>query len=52
MQDPACLPGQLDSIHDYAPNATVVRIGDAGHLPMQSHPTLINRAIRNFLRRA
>lgn len=52
MQDPACLPGQLDQLHDYAPNATVVRIDDAGHLPMQSHPMLVNRAIRDFLRSA
>jgi pimeloyl-ACP methyl ester carboxylesterase len=50
-QDPVCLPGQLDDLHDYAPKATVVRIEDAGHLPMQSHPTLVNRAIRDFLRR-
>ena len=52
MQDPACLPGQLDNLHDYAPNATVVRIEDAGHRPMQSHPALVNRAIRDFLQRA
>jgi pimeloyl-ACP methyl ester carboxylesterase len=52
MQDPVCLPGLLDKLHDYAPNATMVRIDDAGHLPMQSHPTLVNRAIRDFLRRA
>jgi pimeloyl-ACP methyl ester carboxylesterase len=52
MQDPVCLPGQLDNLHDYAPNATVVRIEDAGHLPMQSHPMLVNRAMRDFLRRA
>jgi pimeloyl-ACP methyl ester carboxylesterase len=52
MQDPYCLPGQLDNLHDYAPNAIVVRIEDAGHDPMQSHPTLVNRAIRDFLRRA
>jgi len=52
MQDPVCLPGQLDNLHDYAPNATVVRIEDAGHRPMQSHPALVNRAIRDFLRRA
>jgi len=52
MQDPACLPGQLDKLHDHAPNATVVRIDDAGHLPMQSHPILVNRAIRDFLQRA
>jgi pimeloyl-ACP methyl ester carboxylesterase len=49
MQDPAMLPGQLDNLHDYAPNATVVRIEDAGHRPMQSHPMLVNRAIRDFL---
>ena len=29
MQDPVCLPGQLDGLHDHAPNATVVRIEDA-----------------------
>ena len=52
MQDPACLPGQLDNLHDHAPDAIVVRIEDAGHRPMQSHPTLVNRAIRDFLRRA
>jgi pimeloyl-ACP methyl ester carboxylesterase len=52
MQDPVCLPGLLDKLHDYAPNANVVRIDDAGHLPMQSHPILVNRAIRDFLRRA
>jgi pimeloyl-ACP methyl ester carboxylesterase len=51
MQDPACLPGQLDNLHDHAPDATVVRIADAGHYPMQSHPALVNRAIRDFLRR-
>ena len=52
MQDPVCLPGQLDKLQDYAPNATVVRIEDAGHRPMQSHPALVNRAIRDFLRPA
>jgi pimeloyl-ACP methyl ester carboxylesterase len=52
MQDPVCLPGQLDNLHDYAPNAIVVRIEDGGHRPMQSHPMLVNRAIRDFLRRA
>ncbi|MBA2402950.1 MAG: alpha/beta hydrolase [Bradyrhizobium sp.] len=52
MQDPVCLPGQLDNLHDHAPKATVVRIEDAGHRPMQSHPVLVNRAIRDFLRRA
>jgi pimeloyl-ACP methyl ester carboxylesterase len=51
MQDPALLPGQLDNLHDYAPNAIVIRIEDAGHRPMNSHPMLVNRAIRDFLRR-
>ena len=36
MQDRVCLPGLLDNLRDYAPNATVVRIEDAGHYPMQS----------------
>ena len=52
MQDPYCLPGQLAKLHDYAPNATVVRIEDGGHDPMQSHPMLVNREIRDLLRRA
>ena len=52
MQDPVCLPGQLDNLQDYAPDAVVVRIEDAGHRPMQSHPVLVNRAIRDFLGRA
>jgi pimeloyl-ACP methyl ester carboxylesterase len=52
MQDPVCLPGQLDNLHDYAPNAVVVQVEDGGHRPMQSHPMLVNRAIRDFLRRA
>jgi pimeloyl-ACP methyl ester carboxylesterase len=51
MRDPVGLPGLLDKLQDYAPNATVVRIDDAGHLPMQSHPILVNRAIRDFLQR-
>jgi len=51
MKDPHCLPSQLDNLHDYAPNAIVVRIEDGGHVPMQSHPMLVNRAIRDFLRR-
>src|SRR5664279_4054654 len=52
MQDPYCLPGQLDNLHDYAPDATVVRIEDGGHRPMQTHPVSVNRAIREFLGRA
>ena len=51
MQDRELLPGLLDGLNDHAPNAIVVRIEDAGHRPMQSHPTLVNRAIRDFLER-
>ena len=51
MQDPVCLPGLLDNLHEYAPNAIVVRIDDGGHRPMLSHPILVNRAIRDFLRK-
>jgi pimeloyl-ACP methyl ester carboxylesterase len=51
MQDRDLLPGLLDGLPDYAPNATVVRVADAGHRPMQSHPILVNRAIRDFLER-
>jgi pimeloyl-ACP methyl ester carboxylesterase len=50
MQDPVCLPGQLDNLRDYASNAIVVRIEDGGHRPMQSHQGLVNQAIRDFLR--
>ncbi len=49
MRDPVLLPGELDGIEDYAPRAVVLRIGDAGHDPMRSHPALVNRAIRDFL---
>lgn len=52
MQDPALLPGQLDGLDDYVPNAVIVRIADAGHYPMRSHPALVNRAIREFIERA
>lgn len=50
MLDPACLPSQLDGLHEHATNLAVARIADAGHRPMQSHPEVVNRAIREFLR--
>jgi epoxide hydrolase 4 len=49
MNDPYTLPGQLDGLEEFVSNITVLRIEDAGHLPMQSHPDLVNRAIRDFL---
>jgi pimeloyl-ACP methyl ester carboxylesterase len=52
MQDPHMLPGQLDGLEQYAPDLALVRIEAAGHRPMRSHPALVNRAIRDFLRRS
>ena len=50
MRDPQMLPSQLNGLEQYAPHVLVVRIDDAGHYPMRSHPTLVNRTIREFLR--
>ena len=52
MQDPYMLPGQLDGLEQYAPDLTLLRIEAAGHLPMRSHPALVNRTIRDFLQRS
>ena len=50
MRDPALLPGQLDGLGDHASDLRVVRIDDAGHYPMRSHPALIRQSLREFLR--
>jgi len=50
MRDPHMLPSQLNGLEQYAPHVRVVRIDDAGHYPMRSHPTLVNQTIREFLR--
>jgi pimeloyl-ACP methyl ester carboxylesterase len=52
MQDFVLLPGQLDHLDDYAPHAVIVRIADAGHYPMRSHPDFVNRHIRDFVQRS
>lgn len=49
LTDPYTLPGQLDGLEAYAARPTVIRIPDAGHYPMQSHPQLVNQSIRTFL---
>jgi pimeloyl-ACP methyl ester carboxylesterase len=49
MRDPALLPSQLKGLEAYAPNLHVVRVDDAAHYPMRSHPKLVNQAIREFL---
>jgi pimeloyl-ACP methyl ester carboxylesterase len=51
MRDPEMLPGQLDGLEAYAPDLTVVRIHEAGHHPMRTHAELVNRAMRDFMRR-
>jgi pimeloyl-ACP methyl ester carboxylesterase len=51
MQDPYTLPGQLDRLQQHVPDLTLLRIEAAGHLPMRSHPALVNQAIRDFLSR-
>jgi pimeloyl-ACP methyl ester carboxylesterase len=52
MADPAVLPGSLRGLEDYVEDLTIVRIDDAGHTPMRSHPGQVNRAIRDFVRRS
>jgi len=49
LTDPYTLPGQLNGLEEYAEQLTVLRIADAGHYPMQSHPRLVNQSIRKFL---
>jgi pimeloyl-ACP methyl ester carboxylesterase len=51
MRDPYLLPQQLDGLDAYTSDLTVVRIEDAGHYPMRSHPELVNEAIRAFSQR-
>jgi epoxide hydrolase 4 len=51
MRDEALLPGLLQGLDEYVQELTVVRIDDAGHLPMRSHPAAVSSAIRDFLRR-
>jgi pimeloyl-ACP methyl ester carboxylesterase len=52
MHDPYILPGELDGLEAFAPASTVVRLEDAGHYPMRSHPGPVNRAIRAFIERS
>jgi len=49
MQDAALLSGQLDHLDDYVPHVVIVRIENAGHYPMRSHPDFVNRTIRDFV---
>jgi epoxide hydrolase 4 len=51
LSDPGMLPGLLLGLEEYVQELTVVRIGDAGHYPMLSHPGLVNQSIRDFVGR-
>ena len=51
LSDSTMRSGLLDGLEEYVQDLTVVRINDAGHYPMRSHPALVNLTIRNFVRR-
>jgi pimeloyl-ACP methyl ester carboxylesterase len=51
LSDPTMLSGSLVGLEEYVKDLTVVRIDDAGHYPMRSHPDQVHHAIRNFVRR-
>ena len=51
LSDPALLPGCIDGLEDYVEDLTVVRIEDAGHYPMSSHPVVVTKAMRDFIMR-
>jgi len=51
LSDPTTVSASLDGLEEYVQDLAVVRIEDAGHYPMSSHPGLVNRAIRNFVHR-
>ncbi len=51
LRDPAMLAGLLDGLEAYVQDLTVLRLDEAGHYPMRSHPALVNNAIRNFVHR-
>ncbi len=51
LSDPAILSGSLDGLEAYVQDLTILRIADAAHYPMRSHPGPVNDAIRNFLHR-
>jgi pimeloyl-ACP methyl ester carboxylesterase len=51
LSDPTMLPGLLDGLEEYVPDLTILRIDNAEHYPMRSHPGQVNYTIRNFARR-
>ena len=51
MRDEALLPGSLEGLESYVQDLKIVRIADAGHLPMRTHGHAVNLVIRDFLQR-
>ena len=49
LSDLTTLSGSLDGLEEYVQYLAVVRIADADHYPMRSHPSLVNQCIRNFV---
>ena len=48
MRDERYFPDR-SGLDEYVQDLSVVRIDDAGHTPMRSHPGAVNQAIRDFL---
>lgn len=51
LRDTTTLSASLEGLDAYVQDLTVVRIDDAGHYPMQSHPGRVNEAMREFMSR-
>ena len=51
MGDAAILSGCLRGLEEYVHDLSVMRLDQAGHYPMRSHPGLVNQAIRAFASR-
>ena len=49
MLDPFQLPGLLNGLDANIPDLTLLRIEDAGHYLMQTHPEEVTRAIKQLL---
>ena len=49
MLDTAQLPGLLNGLENYVSDLRIVRLENAGHYPMNSHPNEVMAAIRAFI---
>ena len=51
MRDTALRPGLLNGLDAYLRHVEIVKIDEADHYPMRSHPDFVNARIRAFLAR-